>query len=88
MNLIERRKPHTQSASPHVVLRLPPDVLFPHSMTIRNSMSNYVYERRARIVRTVGVVGGLYLVGRYASARMADMSDHILQKRAAREKYV
>jgi Peroxin-3 len=51
-------------------------------------MSSYVYERRARLVRTVGVVGGLYLVGQYASARMADMSDRILEKRAAREKYV
>jgi peroxin-3 len=53
-----------------------------------NSISNYVYERRARLVRTAGVVGGVYLVGQYASARMADMRDRVLEQRVAREKYV
>ncbi|KAI0252869.1 Peroxin-3 [Lactifluus subvellereus] len=50
-----------------------------------NSLSNYVYERRARLVRTAGVVGGVYLVGQYASARMADMRDRVQEQRVARE---
>jgi Peroxin-3 len=53
-----------------------------------NSISNYVYERRIKLVRTASVVGGLYLLGQYASARMADMSNRILEQRVAREKYV
>jgi Peroxin-3 len=53
-----------------------------------NSISNYVYERRVKLVRTAGIVGGLYLLGQYASARMADMSNRILEQRVAREKYV
>ncbi|KAH9974162.1 Peroxin-3 [Lactifluus volemus] len=50
-----------------------------------NSISNYVYERRVKLVRTAGIVGGLYLLGQYASARMADMSNRILEQRVARE---
>jgi Peroxin-3 len=53
-----------------------------------NSISNYVYERRVKLVRTASAVGGLYLLGQYASARMADMSNRILEQRVAREKYV
>jgi Peroxin-3 len=53
-----------------------------------NSISNYVYERRVKLVRTAGIVGGLYLLGQYASTRMADMSNRILEQRVAREKYV
>lgn len=50
-----------------------------------NSITNYVYERRKRITRTAGVVGGLYLVGRYASARISDMGDRVREERLARE---
>ena len=53
-----------------------------------NSVSNYLYERRAGFVRSAGVAGGLYLVGQYAVARVADMRDNVLEQRAAREKYV
>lgn len=53
-----------------------------------NSVSNYLYERRAGFVRSAGVAGGLYLVGHYAVARVADMRDNVLEQRAAREKYV
>ena len=53
-----------------------------------NSVSNYVYERRAKFARSAAVVGGLYLVGQYATARTADMRTTVLEQRAAREKYV
>jgi peroxin-3 len=52
------------------------------------SVSNYLYERRGGFVRSVGVVGGLYLVGQYAAARIEDMRDSVLEKRVARQKYV
>jgi peroxin-3 len=50
-----------------------------------NSVSNYLYERRGGFVRSAGVVGGLYLVGEYAAARVADMRDSVLEKRVARQ---
>jgi hypothetical protein len=53
-----------------------------------NSVSNYLYDRRAGFVRSAGVVGGLYLVGQYAAARVADMRDSVLEQRVARGKYV
>jgi peroxin-3 len=53
-----------------------------------DSVSNYLSERRKGFARSAGVVGGLYLVGQYAAARVADMRDTVLEKRVAREKYV
>jgi peroxin-3 len=53
-----------------------------------DSVSNYLSERRKGFVRSAGVVGGLYLVGQYATARVADMRATVLEKRVAREKYV
>ena len=53
-----------------------------------NSVSNYLSERRAGFVRSAGVAGGLYLVGQYAAARVADMRASVLEHRGAREKYV
>ncbi|KAI9459206.1 Peroxin-3 [Lactarius psammicola] len=50
-----------------------------------NSVTNYVYERRKRLARTAGVVGGLYFVGRYALARISDMGDRVREERLARE---
>ena len=57
-------------------------------MTMLDSVSNYLSERRAGFVRSAGVAGGLYLVGQYAAARVADMRDSVLEHRGAREKYV
>jgi hypothetical protein len=67
---------------------LTPHVPFLLLITMLNSVSNYLYERRARFVRSAGVAGGLYLVGQYATERIADMRDEFLEQRAAREKYV
>ncbi|KAH9985630.1 Peroxin-3 [Russula compacta] len=50
-----------------------------------DSVSNYVYERRAKFTRSAAVVGGLYLVGQYATARATDMRTTVLEQRAARE---
>ncbi|KAH9000744.1 Peroxin-3-domain-containing protein [Lactarius hatsudake] len=51
-----------------------------------NSVTNYVYERRKRLARTAGVVGGLYVVvGRYAMGRITDMGDRVREERLARE---
>ena len=59
-----------------------------HLKTMLDSVSNYLSERRKGFVRSAGVVGGLYLVGQYATARVADMRDRVLEQRVAREKYV
>lgn len=53
-----------------------------------DSVSNYLYERRTKFARTAGIAGGLYLVGQYATASIADTRAAILEQRAAREKYV
>lgn len=53
-----------------------------------DSVSNYLSERRKGFVRSAGVVGGLYLVGQYAAARVADMRDSVQEHRVAREKCV
>jgi peroxin-3 len=53
-----------------------------------DSVSNYLSERRKGFVRSAGVAGGLYLVGQYAAARVADMRDTVQERRVAREKYV
>ena len=53
-----------------------------------DSVSNYLYERRTKFARTAGIAGGLYLVGQYATASIADMRDSVLERRTAREKYV
>lgn len=50
-----------------------------------NSVTNYVYERRKRLARTAGVVGGLYVVGRYAMGRITDMGDRVREERLAQE---
>ncbi|KAI0284632.1 Peroxin-3 [Russula aff. rugulosa BPL654] len=50
-----------------------------------DSVSNYLSERRKGFIRSVGVVGGLYVVGQYAAARAADMRDSVLEQRVARE---
>lgn len=53
-----------------------------------DSVSNYLYERRTKFAHTAGIAGGLYLVGQYATASIANMRDTVLEQRAAREKYV
>ena len=53
-----------------------------------NSVSNYLYDRRTKFARTAGAAGGLYWVSQYATARIADMRDGVLEQRVAREKYV
>ena len=60
----------------------------PLLITMLNSVSNYLYERRAKFARTVGVTGGLYLASQYATASIADMRHGVLEQRAARERYV
>ena len=70
------------------VIPLPSHVLRSHLTTMIDSVSNYLSERRKGFVRSAGVVGGLYLVGQYATARVADMRNTVLEKRVAREKYV
>jgi hypothetical protein len=72
------------SAHALTVTPLPSHVLRSQLMT----MPNHLSERRSRYVRSAGVVGGLYLVGQYAAARVADLRDSALERRVAREKYV
>ena len=70
------------------VTPLPSHVLRSHLTTMFDSVSNYLSERRKGFVRSAGVVGGLYLVSQYAATRAADMRDFVVERRAAREKYV
>lgn len=76
--------PQLSATFTHTLL---PDVPIPHPITMLTSVTNYVYERRKRLARVAGVVGGLYLVGRYASARISDMGDRVREERLSREKY-
>ncbi|THH21389.1 hypothetical protein EW146_g136 [Bondarzewia mesenterica] len=45
------------------------------------SLTGFVYERR----RTLGVLGGAYLVGRYVLDRLEDVRERVMQERSARE---
>lgn len=50
------------------------------------SLTGYVYEHRRGLVKTGGIVGGLYLVGRYVADRVEEVRDKVTQERIARDK--
>ncbi|KAI0315789.1 Peroxin-3 [Amylostereum chailletii] len=49
------------------------------------SIGNYFNERRNGYAKTAGVVGGLYMVGRYTVNRLEDVRNTMMQERSARE---
>ncbi|EJD42092.1 Peroxin-3 [Auricularia subglabra TFB-10046 SS5] len=49
------------------------------------SIRRYVYDRRRGLALTAGVVGSVYLLGRYVVARLEEIRDKVLQDRAARD---
>ena len=85
---------HLQGVQQLLLLRSPrlsPHVPHtPHNNTINmfKSLTGYFYERRAGFVRTAGVLGGAYLVGRYVLDRLEDVRSRVVQERLAREKCV
>jgi hypothetical protein len=50
-----------------------------------DSARGYLYDRRWRLVKTAGVVGGVVLVGRYAINRLEEVRYKVMQERSARE---
>lgn len=52
------------------------------------SIKGYLFDRRRTLAKTAGVVGGLYLVGRYILQRIEEVRDKVIQDRLARDGYV
>lgn len=52
------------------------------------SLTNYIYDRRRGLAKTIGVFGGTYLVGRYVSERLEEVKERVMQERLARDRYV
>jgi hypothetical protein len=50
------------------------------------SLAGYAYERRRGLAKTCGVVGGVYLVGRYVVNRLEEVRDKVIQERVARDR--
>jgi peroxin-3 len=50
------------------------------------TLVDYFYERRRGLTRTVGAVGGLYVVGRYVSERLDTMRTSFVEERGAQDK--
>jgi len=53
-----------------------------------NSVKNYIYDHRRGLAKTVGVVGGTYLVGRYVIERLEEVKEKVMQERLARDGWV
>lgn len=59
------------------------------SWTISNmieSAKNYLYDRRRGLSKTVGILGGVYLVGRYISERLEEVKEKVIQEKSARNR--
>ncbi|EIN14632.1 hypothetical protein PUNSTDRAFT_140873 [Punctularia strigosozonata HHB-11173 SS5] len=48
-------------------------------------LGDYVYERRQGLLRTGGVVAGVYLAGSYVAESVSELRDRMVQERNARE---
>jgi peroxin-3 len=49
------------------------------------SLKCYAYDRRVGLLKVGGVVGAVYLVGRYVSERLEEVRDMVVQQRTARD---
>jgi len=50
------------------------------------SVRHNIYQRRKGLLKTVGLLGGLYLAGRYALERLEEMRELVAREKTAREK--
>jgi hypothetical protein len=51
-----------------------------------SSVADYVRERRRGLTIIAGLAGGAYLVKQYASAKIQELQDRLVQTQTAREK--
>ena len=47
-----------------------------------------IYQRRKGLLKTVSLLGGVYLAGRYALERLEEMREQAAREKMAREKWV
>lgn len=50
------------------------------------SIGRYVYDRRRGLLKSAGVVGALYVAGKYVVQRLEEIKDAVLTERSAKEK--
>jgi peroxin-3 len=51
-----------------------------------SSVTNYVRERRRGLAVVAGVAGGVYLIHQYATSKIQEIQDRLVQTQTAREK--
>jgi peroxin-3 len=52
------------------------------------SIGSYIYDRRRGLLKSAGVIGTLYLAGKYAIQRLEEIKEAVITERNAKEKYV
>lgn len=50
------------------------------------SIGSYLYDRRRGLLKSAGVIGTLYLAGKYAIQRLEEIKEAVLTERNAKEK--
>jgi peroxin-3 len=50
------------------------------------SLGRYIYDRRKGLFKTAGVIGTLYVSGKYILQRLEEVKESVLTERNAREK--
>jgi len=53
-----------------------------------SAVGNYIYNRRRGLLKTAGIVGTLYIAGKYVLQRLEEVKEAVLTERNAKEKYV
>jgi peroxin-3 len=53
-----------------------------------SAVGNYIYDRRRGLFKTAGVVGTLYIAGKYVLQRLEEVKEAVLTERNAKEKCV
>jgi len=53
-----------------------------------SSIGKYIYDRRRGLLKSAGVVGALYIAGKYVLQRLEEVKEAVLTERNAKEKYV
>lgn len=51
-----------------------------------SSVKQYVSEKRATFSKAAGVVGSVYLAGKYVSDRLEETREQLMQERSAKDK--
>lgn len=53
-----------------------------------SSIGRYIYDRRRGLFKSAGVVGTIYVAGKYVIQRLEEVKEAVLTERNAKEKYV